>query len=564
MIDFTKYGITPIGPLPNERQLAHYRMGKKAFFHFGVNTFTDLEWGNGTELEKIFNPSSLDIRQWIRSIKESGFQLAIITAKHHDGFCLWPSKFTEHSIKNSPYKDGNGDIIREFTDACREYGIKVGVYISPWDRNSPWWGSENYSFYFADQLRELLTEYGEIDEVWWDGAGSLEAVYHWDLWAKIVREYQPNACIFGSMGATPFVDLRWVGNEKGYAGETHYATIYAKALTVEERKALNEGDIFGDRYIPSETDVSIRPGWFYHANQDDQVKTPAHITKIWFESIGRNSMMLLNFPPDRRGLLPDKDVENALISHRCIEKMLSENFIQHSHIVASNTLNKELTAQNLSLNNEDLIWAAEKEQAVIDIMLDGKNEINIMALEEVVEAGERIMQYKVESISETESKLLYEGTSVGFYRAIQIPKQCYTHLRLTILLARANPILRRISLHYLEETKEEVTKNEFFDLAHTPLSEIQYTNDGKTAEISFGGIYPFNAVSFHPKKTTSYRIFAFNGQFYEKIKEGKSDAVWDKILMPSTIDNSYKIKIETESGFFEEDPIEVSLIKNNG
>ena len=562
MFDFEKYGIIPVGPVPNERQLAHYRMGKKAFFHFGVNTFTDLEWGNGTELEKIFNPSSLDIRQWIRSIKESGFELAIITAKHHDGFCLWPSKFTEHSIKNSPYKSGKGDLIREFTDACREYGIKAGVYISPWDRNSPWWGSEDYSFYFADQLRELLTEYGKIDEVWWDGAGSLEAVYHWDLWANIVRECQPTACIFGSMGATPFVDLRWVGNEKGYAGETHYATIHARSLMEEGRTALNEGDIFGDRYIPSETDVSIRPGWFYHADQDEQVKTASHISKIWFESVGRNSMMLLNFPPDRRGLLPEKDVKNALMSHRCIEKMLSKNFIRDSVITADHTLCGELSAQNLALSDDDFIWAAEKEQAVIDIYLDGKNKINVLALKEVIEVGERVMSYQLESIEENETKMLYHGTSIGFYRAIQIPSQYYTHLRLTILAAKAPPVLREISLHFFEEEQEEKTVREIQDLAHSSLSEIQYTDDGKAAVISFGGIYPFNTVSFHPKQHTNYRILAFNGQSYEKIAEGKCDAVWDKIQMPFVIDSSYKIKIETESGFFEEDPIEVYLSKN--
>ncbi len=213
-MDFLK----PYGAVPNARQMAHYKIEKKAFFHFGVNTFTNLEWGEGTEKESFFNPVGCDCRQWIRAIKAAGFELAIITAKHHDGFCLWPSAYTEHSVKNSPYKDGQGDIIREFTDACREYGVKAGVYLSPWDRNAPYWGTNEYSKYYNLQLTELLTNYGRIDEVWWDGAGSKETPYDWGMWAHTVRNLQPDAVIFGSMGATPYVEMRWVGNEAGFAG----------------------------------------------------------------------------------------------------------------------------------------------------------------------------------------------------------------------------------------------------------------------------------------------------------------------------------------------------------
>ena len=280
MVDIKKYGIEPCGAVPSEIQLNHFRLSKKAFFHFGVNTFTDNEWGNGTEVEKIFAPTDLDTDQWIRTIKEAGFTLAIITAKHHDGFCLWPSRYTEHSVKNSPYKDGKGDVIREFTDSCRKYGIKAGVYISPWDRNSPLWGKDEYSDYYAKQLTELMTEYGELYEVWWDGAGSTETRYDWSLWESIVRKYQPNAAIFGSLGAAEYVDIRWVGNEKGFAGETHYASIDPKYLLNETPAVLNVGDINGRKFIPSETDVSIRPGWFYHASQDDAVKSVSLLSDI--------------------------------------------------------------------------------------------------------------------------------------------------------------------------------------------------------------------------------------------------------------------------------------------
>ena len=247
MLDMKKHGIIPFGAVPSERQLAHYEM-KKAFFHFGVNTFTDVEWGNGEELEKSFDPTEMNVEQWMETVKKAGFDLAIITAKHHDGFCLWPSKYTEHSVKNSPYKNGSGDVVREFTDACRKFGIKAGVYLSPWDRNAPFWGTADYSEYYAKQLTELVTEYGEIHEVWWDGAGSAETPYDWELWASIIRKNQPNACIFGSMGATPYAEMRWVGNENGTAGKTHYASINAHDLEVEERPALNSGKIGGNRY----------------------------------------------------------------------------------------------------------------------------------------------------------------------------------------------------------------------------------------------------------------------------------------------------------------------------
>ena len=557
MINFEKYGIFSVTPTPNERQLAHYRMGKKAFFHFGVNTFTDVEWGNGEESEKSFAPTELNIDQWISSIKDAGFSLAIITAKHHDGFCLWPSKFTEHSIKNSPYKDRKGDIIREFTDSCRKYGIKAGVYISPWDRNAPTWGKEEYSFYYADQLRELLTEYGELHEVWWDGAGSTETVYHWDLWAKIVRECQPKACIFGSMGATPFVDLRWVGNEKGYAGEKHYATIHADALGVEARTELNEGDISGDRYIPSETDVSIRPGWFYHSDQDDQVKTPAHISKIWFESIGRNSMMLLNFPPDRRGLLPETDVKNALLSHQAITKMLSKDYMEGACLSADQTLHADLCVKNLALTDEDSVWAATEKEAYIDIFLDGTKKINVFCVSEAIEVGERIKGYRLESIENGKTKILYEGSSVGFYRAIPISEDKYTHLCFTITDAVAPAVLRKIGLHFFEDDAESEKLNSV--QTKVPIVAVTYEDGGNTAIISFGGIYPFRLVSFHPSSKTPYRISVFNGQSYDVVANGIADPVYDRIRLNNVQDGAYQIKIETECGFADEEEFGIFL-----
>ena len=204
------FGIKPFGATPSGRQLNHMKFGKKAFIHFGINTFCNKEWGDGTENIELFAPSSLNVRGWIRDLKEAGFEFVILTAKHHDGFCLWPSKYTEHSIKNTPYKNGEGDIVREFTDACREFNVKAGIYVSPWDRYSKYWGTDEYSRQYAGQIEEIVTQYGRIDEIWWDGAGSHETKYDWGLWAYIIRTHQPEAVIFGSIGATPYAEMRWV------------------------------------------------------------------------------------------------------------------------------------------------------------------------------------------------------------------------------------------------------------------------------------------------------------------------------------------------------------------
>lgn len=539
MVDLKKYGITPFGATPSERQLSHYKMEKKAFFHFGVNTFSDAEWGNGTELEQIFAPSELDTDQWIKVIKDAGFKLAIITAKHHDGFCLWPSKYTEHSVKNSPYKDGKGDVIREFTDSCRKYGIKAGVYLSPWDRHSPYWGKEEYSDIYAKQLTELLTQYGEIHEVWWDGAGSTETRYDWELWQSIVRKYQPKACIFGSLGASEYVDLRWVGNEQGYAGETHYASIDPHQLEVETVSELNRGEAGARKYIPSETDVSIRPGWFYHKTQDGSVKSVSMLNKIWFESVGRNSMLLLNFPPDRRGLICDKDAKNAILSDQCIKKMLSENFADKADVVTDSPLTP-ITITDTANNDFYKVYQSN----IFDIILPNPHKINVFATKEFVQAGERITSFTLESIDESDNAtLLYEGTSVGYYRAIQIPTENYKHLRFTVKDSLACPLICHFGLHYFEDIGEESVKK----IGENIPLKIELSNNKKTAIVSFGGIFPFRSVKFELNSPSPFKLYEFNGLSYNIIYEGMTEENKACVILPEVHSGSYQIKLECES-----------------
>ena len=546
------YGIEPFGQTPSYRQLAHLEIGKKAFFHFGVNTFSDKEWGDGKEAERLFDPTDIDIREWIRDVQAAGFKLAIITAKHHDGFCLWPSKYTEHSVKNSPYKDGKGDIIREFTDACHEYGMKVGIYISPWDRHSPYWGKDEYSLYYAKQLEELVSGYGKIDEIWWDGAGSAETRYDWGMWTDIIRKHQPDAVMFGSMGATPYVEMRWVGNEAGYAGKTHYASIDASSLLVETVAELNTGKIGGDRYIPAEVDVSIRPGWFYHKEQDGMVKSSRELDNIWFRSVGNNAIMLLNFPPDRRGRLVRHDVENATESDRRINAMLASNIMNYTMLKADSKYCDGTEITNAVASDSELFYASAKDRstAVIEITVaDGAPPYSTLILGEKVELGERITAFKLEALDGDKPEILYTGTSVGYLRAVKFKVGEYKKLRLTLEGMKAPVTLRTLSLNVYDEEESTDGTGARVELTTLSSAECILSADGKDAQIMFGGIFPFDRVSFMTHAGSEYRVYAFDGSKYYPVAEGVANTYRVNIELDEPILSSYQIKIESSKGF---------------
>lgn len=319
--------------MPSHRQLMWHEMEYYGFIHFNMNTFTNMEWGMGNESPESFNPTELDARQWARVAKEAGMKGIILTAKHHDGFCLWPSAYTEHSVKNAPWKNGKGDVVRELADACREYGLKMGVYLSPWDRNHSAYGSPEYVTYFHNQLKELLTNYGDIFEVWFDGAnggsgyygGANETrkidnktYYQWDEVTRIVRELQPNAVIFGDGGP----DVRWVGNEEGWANETNWNLL--RKIEVypgyPKHEQLRSGHEDGTHWVPAEADVSIRPGWYYHPSEDHQVKSLPHLLDIYYQSVGRNASLLLNLPVDTRGLIHENDVRQLMALKNQLDK----------------------------------------------------------------------------------------------------------------------------------------------------------------------------------------------------------------------------------------------------
>ena len=551
-MDNELFDIQPYGATPNYRQLRMYEIGKKAFFHFGVNTFTNLEWGDGKESARIFDPTECDVRSWIRGIKAAGFKMAILTAKHHDGFCLWPSKYTEHSIKNSPYKGGKGDLVKEFTDACHEYGVLVGIYVSPWDRNAPYWGSVEYTYYYVNQLTEILTQYGKIDEIWWDGAGSSNANYDYGLWAYTVRKYQPDAVIFASMGAAAYAEQRWVGNEAGFAGSTHYASVNYDMIRKETIEDINRGIIGGDMYVPAEVDVSIRPGWFYHAEQDAKVKSSRALDDVWFKSIGRNAMMLLNFPPDRRGLIHDTDLKNAIESNRRINKMLSVNYADNARLSADSTYCSGTEIENVILEDKNLFFATNKgkNKAVINIKLDDEYRYNVLMLGEKIELGERIVSFKLEALDLGEPITVAEGTSVGYLKAVKFKESSYKDLRLTVEGIAAPVTLRHLALHHYDEDKNDPTFSITKDnLALMPSANISLSEDRKEAVINFGGIFPFDTISFLGALWGNYEIFAFDGAKFYSIGAGYSPDYKVTLKLDEPIETAYQIKIKCDCGF---------------
>ena len=543
--------IAPYGALPSQRQINHFKKyNKKAFFHFGVNTFSGVEWGDGTEMEEIFNPSETDVRQWIKTVKEAGITLAILTAKHHDGFCLWPSKYTEHSIKKSPYKNGNGDIVREFSDACREFGVAMGIYLSPWDRNSEYWGSPEYSKFYNLQLTELMTQYGKIDEIWWDGAGSTETVYDWGLWAYTIRNYQPDALIYGSLGAAPYVELHWIGNEAGIGGDPHYSTIDLASLVSEEREGLAHGRLGGEKFVIAEVDTSVRPGWFYHHAYDKQVKDTDKLIDLWFNSIGMGATMLLNFPPDRRGLIFETDAKNAIEAHRITEKVLSKNFAWNASVKASSERDG-FPAKNITSHNHDDVYVPEEGvlNPVIEITLKKEETFDTILLGEYIELGVRIGGFTAEVWQNGDWKLVADKKSIGYKKAVHFSPVTTDKVRITITESMAEPIIREFGLYnftcegYIQNKPRKILGEEWDLINDRPRTKITNEDDGIMVE--FRGICPFNRLKFNGAGIDEYELQVFDGARYQSVYTGENPSEEEIIDLEETIEYAYQFRFVT-------------------
>jgi alpha-L-fucosidase len=453
----------PYGALPSEAQLLWHDMEFYGFLHFTVNTFTDKEWGYGDEAESVFNPTAFDADQIARVAQQGGMKGLILTAKHHDGFCLWPSKYTEHSVKNSPWKGGKGDVVREVADACQRHGLKFGVYLSPWDRNHKDYGRPDYVTYYRNQLRELLTQYGPIFEVWFDGAnggdgyygGARErrqidrtTYYGWsETWA-LVRQLQPQAIMFSAVGP----GTRWVGNESGIAGDPCWATMDVGDNYPDnaDRRQLNAGDRKGRQWLPAECDVSIRPGWFYHAAQDAKVRTPENVIKLYYASVGRGANLLLNLPPDRRGLIHENDVATLQALHKYLTATFANDLARRARLTASNTRggDAQFGPEKLTDGDKTTYWATDDAVTQPEVVLDFGQPItfSVVRLREAIRLGQRIDRFALDAWLNGQWRQFFSAESIGAQRLVRVDPITTTKVRLRIVEAAACPTIAEIGL----------------------------------------------------------------------------------------------------------------------
>lgn len=472
----------PYGPIPSPRQLEWHAMEFYGFIHFGVNTFTDKEWGYGDEDPGIFNPSEFDPDQIAGTAAEGGMAGLILTCKHHDGFCLWPSRHTEHSVKNSPWKNGKGDMVKETADACRRAGLKFGVYLSPWDRNHAEYGRSGYLDYYRNQLEELTTEYGELFEVWFDGAnggdgyygGAREhrkipgpVYYEWDRIHRIVRENQPGACMFSDTGP----DIRWVGNEDGIAGDPCWPALrestvrkapdpsktgdftggdLAQAWAVD-RQILNRGERDGGLWRPAECDVSIRPGWFYHAEEDKDVRDPGNLLDLYFKSVGRGGSLLLNLPPDKRGKIHPRDAENLKEFRTVRDRLFADDLAGTGKFHADNVRGGSdgFGPANLADRNPGTYWAADDHirRAEIILTLPGPARFSVISLREHLPLGRRINEFRIEIDRGRGWETYGSGESIGARRLIRGEPRRGERIKLVITGADAAPVLQEFGVY---------------------------------------------------------------------------------------------------------------------
>lgn len=548
--------------VPTKQQLDWQKMELTAFLHFGINTFTGREWGDGKEDPKLFNPTELDAEQWVKSLKETGFKMVILTAKHHDGFCLWPTKTTKHSVESSPWKYGKGDVVKELRQACDKYGMKFGVYLSPWDRNADCYGdSPKYNQFFIEQLTELLTNYGEVHEVWFDGANGegpngKKQIYDWGAFYKTIQKLQPKA-VMAIMGD----DVRWVGNESGLGRETEWSAtvltpeVYSRAKENNGRLDVrNKSKDLGSREIlakatelfwyPSEVDVSIRPGWFYHKSQDSKVKSLRHLMNIYFESVGYNSVLLLNIPPDRRGLINEADVNRLKEFSTYIDKTFSNNFVAKPNVY------KKL-----------------KEGKSVVYKLKNATDVNVFMLQEDITKGQRVEEFTIEASVNGQWKQIARGTTIGYKRMVRFNAVKTDAIKITINKTRALANISNVGAFFAEEIKETVSNQDFNNIDRKTWKVVEtqpITIDLGVEHNLLGFTYaPINAdyktnIAFK----YSVKVSLDGNSWTEVISNGEfSNIVNNPIPQTVSFDKSIKarfVKIEATSPNAEKSRIEVN------
>jgi len=459
-------GPKAFGAVPTERQMAWHEMEQYAFIHFTTNTFTDKEWGFGDESPDVFHPTAFDAEQWVKVIKDAGLKGLILTCKHHDGFCLWPSKYTEHSVKNSSWKNGTGDVVKAVSEACKKHDIKFGVYLSPWDRNHAKYGSPEYVEYYRNQLKEIFEAYGPVFEMWFDGANGGDGYYgganetrsidgrnyyDWPTTLKLVRGLEPEVIFFSDAGP----DIRWCGNERGFVNETNWNTIDIDTIYAgkpEINSLLNTGTAGAKNWVPAEVDVSIRPGWFYHADEDSLVRSPENLFDIYLSSVGRGSNLLLNIPPDRRGLIHENDMAALKGWKKLLDERFADNLAQNASVTSSQVRgdSKKYAASNVLDGDKNTYWATNDgvASASIEIDLKDSKEINYVLLQEYIRLGQRVESFDIEALVDGDWKSIANSTTIGYKKIVPVqPAVKTSKLRVNINDALACPLISAIELY---------------------------------------------------------------------------------------------------------------------
>lgn len=533
------------GAVPTQRQLDWQKLEYYGFVHFNMNTFTDREWGYGDEKPEWFNPTDFDAEQWVKVAKKAGMKGLILTAKHHDGFCLWPSAYTEHTIANSPYKNGKGDIVKELAEACKKHDLLFGVYLSPWDRNHAAYAQDAYVDVFLGQLNELLTNYGDLFEVWFDGAnggdgyygGAREArkidaktYYRWGKVVDMVREHQPKAVIFGAKGA----DIRWIGNEEGIGTETNWSTMNPIVMN-ETREQLQKGVKNAEDWLPAEADVSVRPGWYYHAREDHLVRPLSHMVDIYYKSVGRNANLLLNIPVDTRGLVHENDEQRLYELYEVIQADFENKVSEDAEFKADGRTieSKFMTDDELSTYyyNPQL---EDSQQQVIEIDL-GKSQIfNRLQVQENIEFGQRVESFELEIFKDNQWHKITEGTTIGYQRLLRFEPVKAQKARLIIKKSLAAPVISTFNLYKAPNLLVEPT------LERKKSGEVSFSVPNKQTEIyySYKKDQPQNFTKFSkPLKiseptTIYYASFDPETQKYSSVQTANLDipkAKWQAI-----------------------------------
>lgn len=526
----------PFGPLPTQKQVDWHEMEFYAFVHFSLNTFTNKEWGYGDESPELFNPSNLDVRQWARVVKEAGMKGIILVAKHHDGFCLWPSAYTERSVKNSPWKKGKGDLVKELAAACKEYDLKLGLYLSPWDRNHQEYGKPEYITYFRNQLKELLTNYGDVFEMWFDGANGGDGYYgganetrkintleyyNWDETYKMIYKLAPKTLVWG-VGPS---EARWIGNEEGRAGKTNWSLLRQKdelAGKIHYTEFMS-GHEDGEKWVPGEADVSIRPGWFYHSVEDDKVRPLDEMVDIYYESIGRNANLLLNLPVDRRGLVHENDVARLKELVATIKADFKTELLAKSKVTTANIRgNKaEFGAENVIDGNKDTFWATDDnvKSASIEFTFDHPTAINRILLQEYIKLGQRVKAFTVEAKVDGQWKTIASETTIGYKRILRLERVLASALKINITDSKASVVISNIEGYnaptFVRGPEIQRDKNGTVTITSEPGNDVYYTVNGKKPTLKsnlYKGTFQYNkavqikAIAINKKEKISSAV----------------------------------------------------------